>query len=590
MSLFEQYFLHTTEDKFYIQPIANAIDEVLIIDRIQNDFKLTNSSVIPIHANRRLIYGILGVMKLISGPYLIIISSKSKAGMINGEEIWKIDQLELLSYTRNDNHLNDQQKKFNSTYKNLVETIFKFETFYFSYSYDITHSLQRLQNTTPEFLMTPLFVRADERFLWNCNAIRNFNSPREIARYLVPVILGYVSTRTSIINGKAFELTLISRRSVFRAGTRFFTRGADYAGKVANFVETEQILQYGDVRCSYVQIRGSIPIVWNQYPNLKYKPPMSIQEVEQIDICRKHFKELSYIYDRQVVCINLINQSGSEGRLEKAFEETIKAINDPMIRYEAFDFHKQCGIDKWDRLSILINRLANDQDSFSYFCIKKDGTVVATQQGSFRTNCIDCLDRTNVVQGLLGKRILHIQLLKLGILNEHEAVETHEYFHNEFRNLWADNGDILSKQYAGTGALKSDFTRTGQRTTYGALRDGANSLYRYVINNFYDGSKQDAIDLFLGNYQIAPGEGLTADSCPVSIEKDKRFLALPVVGLGALSMFIISLLIPAETYQEQFMYVFFWGFATVCTLGIMLYFGHEIVNSPKLTIKKAKNE
>jgi hypothetical protein len=51
------------------------------------------------------------------------------------------------------------KKKFNSTYKNLVETIFKFETFYFSYSYDITHSLQRLQNTTPDFLMTPLFVR-----------------------------------------------------------------------------------------------------------------------------------------------------------------------------------------------------------------------------------------------------------------------------------------------------------------------------------------------------------------------------------------------------------------------------------------------
>ena len=75
-------------------------------------------------------------------------------------------------------------------------------------------------------------------------------------------------------------------------------------------------------------------------------------------------------------------------------------------------------------------------------------------------------------------------------------------------------------------------------------------------------------------------------------------------------MFIISLLIPAgklnriektlnlfsskyfltETYQEQFMYVFFWGFATVCTLAIMLYFGQEIVNTPKLTIKKAKNE
>ena len=38
-----------------------------------------------------------------------MITSKSKAGAINGEEIWKIDQLELLSYTRNDNHLNEQQ-------------------------------------------------------------------------------------------------------------------------------------------------------------------------------------------------------------------------------------------------------------------------------------------------------------------------------------------------------------------------------------------------------------------------------------------------------------------------------------------------
>jgi hypothetical protein len=115
--------------------------------------------------------------------------------------------------------------------------------------------------------------------------------------------------------------------------------------------------------------------------------------------------------------------------------------------------------------------------------------------------------------------------------------------------VWADNGDILSKQYAGTGALKSDFTRTGQRTVYGAMRDGVNSLYRYLINNFYDGSKQvsrfvylkkkgintlflflkDAIDLFLGNYQIVPGEGVAPESSPVSVEKNKRFLAVSLI-------------------------------------------------------------
>src|SRR5690349_9384069 len=45
----------------------------------------------------------------------------------------------------------------------------------------------------------------------------------------------------------------------------------------------------------------------------------------------------------------------------------------------------------------------------SYFCASKDGNVQKNQTGVFRTNCIDCLDRTNVVQSLLGKRMLLIQ-------------------------------------------------------------------------------------------------------------------------------------------------------------------------------------
>ena len=32
--------------------------------------------------------------------------------------------------------------------------------------------------------------------------------------------------------------------------------------------------------------------------------------------------------------------------------------------------------------------------------------------------------------------------------------------------MWANTGDFLSKQYAGTGALKADFTRIGKRTMY----------------------------------------------------------------------------------------------------------------------------
>lgn len=47
------------------------------------------------------------------------------------------------------------------------------------------------------------------------------------------------------------------------------------------------------------------------------------------------------------------------------------------------------------------------------------------------------------------------------------------------RALWADNADVISNLYAGTNALKGDFTRTGQRTKKGILYDGVNSVTRY---------------------------------------------------------------------------------------------------------------
>jgi hypothetical protein len=46
--------------------------------------------------------------------------------------------------------------------------------------------------------------------------------------------------------------------------------------------------------------------------------------------------------------------------------------------------------------------------------------------------------------------------------------------------------------------MKSGFTRTGVRTTAGAIDDGLKAVMRYYLNNYKDGRKQDAIDLFTG--------------------------------------------------------------------------------------------
>ena len=48
--------------------------------------------------------------------------------------------------------------------------------------------------------------------------------------------------------------------------------------------------------------------------------------------------------------------------------------------------------------------------AFRYFMVDGSGAVVSVQQGVFRTNCIDCLDRTNVVQSMFARRSLLHQL------------------------------------------------------------------------------------------------------------------------------------------------------------------------------------
>jgi len=64
--------------------------------------------------------------------------------------------------------------------------------------------------------------------------------------------------------------------------------------------------------------------------------------------------------------------------------------------------------------------------------------------------------------------------------------------------MWANNGDIISRQYAGTVALKGDFTRTGERRITGVMRDGYNSANRYYVNRFKDAYRQATIDMMQG--------------------------------------------------------------------------------------------
>lgn len=112
--------------------------------------------------------------------------------------------------------------------------------------------------------------------------------------------------------------------------------------------------------------------------------------------------------------------------MERAYRDVVQELKNQNIRYEAFDFHAECRKMQWHRLDILMARLTPDQEQMGYFLLTRDGVLVSVQDGIFRTNCIDCLDRTNVVQSMLAKRVLSDALSKLEILrnvDEHPSVE-----------------------------------------------------------------------------------------------------------------------------------------------------------------------
>lgn len=165
--------------------------------------------------------------------------------------------------------------------------------------------------------------------------------------------------------------------------------------------------------------------------------------------------------------------------------------------------------------------------------------------------------------------------------------------------MWADNADVVSIQYSGTGALKTDFTRTGRRTKLGAFRDGINSLTRYYKNNFADGYRQvrnlldnfgliliyiflqDSLELFLGRYIVQDGE-CTLIQCPLESERNWRYATFPLVLLVASSMLVAHIILPSRYTTEVLLYMLFWGAMVAGTFATIIHHGKQYVDKPKL--------
>ncbi|KAL9559695.1 hypothetical protein MBANPS3_000318 [Mucor bainieri] len=595
--IYEQLELRITNEAYHFTPLIEPAKEGPILDHIETLTIYRTSGEPQLNApqiqnavveNELMVYGILGFIRLQAGEYMIVITGCQRVGtLMQGYDVLRATTFQILPIARNTNSLSSQQLDDEQKYVQLLENHLRSNGFYFSYRYNITLSIQKQA------------YLADKG--------RDYNW-RDLSHFILPVIQGFVSINPSVINNRAITFALISRRSQERAGTRFFSRGLDEYGFASNFVETEQLLlcdpskslvQNNLIRASYIQTRGSVPALWGQIPNTRYTPKLwvnaNLADEKVIGASRAHFDQQIKYYGPQIL-VNLTNTKGYEYPVGQLYAAIVKELADPGLKYIHFDFHHECRKMRWHRVQLLVDQLEPDLRQQGY-CLydasasEQDPVLRKEQTSVVRTNCMDCLDRTNVVQSTLGRWVLTRQLREIGILQSTEVVENDEQFMQIFKNVWADNADGLSVPYSGTGALKTDFTRTGRRTRLGMINDFNNSAIRYIKNNYLDGSRQDGIDLILGKYRVP----LTTIHSPFRSTPSSIIIKLmPLYLLISFTLFMMVLFAPdLFKIQSSLVYIAALSFTFAITVTCWLFIqqnGAEFVDWPKLIPYQAPHQ
>lgn len=378
-------------------------------------------------------------------------------------------------------------------YLGLYQFIDLTKDFFFSYTYDLTRTLQHNMVRTHPVAKSKMNSTYKSMYAWNENLTRDMQPafggmPTRI--WALVLVHGAFVHRKFSLFGRITNLILIARRSRHFAGTRYLKRGVNDSGQVANDVEIEQIIHdEGMIRgiySSHVQVRGSIPIYWTQETSVTLpKPPIVLNKVDPSYLAtRIHFHDLLQRYSAPILILDLTKQverKEQERILSCEYRQSIECINQTIprdecvamqhkkpdsalcdschrqsevlfepksstslgrllkrkleVRYCALDFSQ---VSKQEQLNVLraLDMIAEwSLQETSFFCTRPihfskgvtglgccdvHGTQIycpgshLEQNGILRTNCIDCLDRTNVAQFTIGAYALSQALAATG--------------------------------------------------------------------------------------------------------------------------------------------------------------------------------
>lgn len=459
-------------------------------------------------------YGVYGIIAVSHGSYLILVVDAVMRGMMYEHPVYEIKDVRVVGLEGVGVEMHERE----------VTNVKKFlgeAGIYFS-KYPLYKTISIRKDEDGDFLFNSLPL---ERFLGNAGSLGPLLSVHCIQGFFGSADVGETCLR------------LISRRSWRRAGARYFSRGSDMQGYVSNYVETEQIVYDKEKTTSFLQVRGSIPLMWKHVLGMRYAPEIVVGSRKVLHVADRVLRE-KY---GDIFYLSLIRTSGYEGVLHCAYKSELAEGNK---RSGHFNFSEEGCILEGASRERFLDMIREALQSFGYRALE------SFQTGVIRTNCIDCLDRTNISQFVIGEVVLEKQL-------SHFSTADGEHLHQQLRRLWYDNGNSLSVQYSGSPALKSYFLRSKRQGIMDKLRDGSLGLKRYFINRLCHGTLQTTYEILTTN---TGGRSMRPYKDRLWITKGSILFALIIASTAAwvsvgmsITTFLWSILVVLLTTAAMFL-------------------------------------
>lgn len=222
---------------------------------------------------KRQIKAVYGIMEMEVNSYLVVVTKASLIGQIFGRKVFQVQKMEFFC-------LATQESPNDRKYIVGLERLLGNRYWYFSDEYDLTSSLQQFVGNGYSLKNKRL------EYMYNSEWIDEFLKLKAY-EWITGFISGYIGIGFTHVGTTAYDVALVTRRDRRRQGRRWIVRGADLDGNTANTAETEMIVQteFNSRRhiFSFVQLRGSMPFIWRQSPDLKWSPKVSISENDRLN-------------------------------------------------------------------------------------------------------------------------------------------------------------------------------------------------------------------------------------------------------------------------------------------------------------------